>query len=370
MTWEEELKKNIQTVEDLLPYVDLPPDEQEEMRGVLEKYPLSITPYYLSLIDFSDKNDPIYKMAVPSLAEAGRGGACDTSGEASNTVIPGLQHKYRETAMVLSTNQCAMYCRHCFRKRMVGTSYAEVARHFEEMREYILKHKEITNVLVSGGDSLVNSNERLELVLSSLDDIGHLDAIRLGTRTPVVFPSRILRDGALQKILREHNKRKQIYLVTQFNHYKEITEQSAAAVRCVQDMGIPVENQMVLLRGVNDDEEVMGKTLRMLTEIGVIPYYMFQCRPVKGVKNQFQVPLLEGYDIVEKAKAMQNGLGKSFRYCLSHTTGKLEILGPQSNGEMLFKYHEAGDPGMLGKIFAKRLDQGQAWLEEDMPVKE
>jgi KamA family protein len=364
MPWKEELKKNLRGVEDLLPYLSLTEAQKRQMAQILDVFPLAITPYYLSLIDFSDPKDPIRKMAIPSLAETDLSGSFDTSGEASNTVVEGLQHKYPQTAMVLSTNQCAMYCRHCFRKRFVGLSDDEIATHFDEMHNYILEHKEISNVLISGGDSLLNSNARLKNLLSLLVDIEHLEAIRLGTRVPVVFPQRITKDGELPAMLAGFNKKKQLYLVTQYNHPRELTPESIASIRKIQSAGIPVKNQTVLLRGVNDDPPVLGALLEKMVSFGISPYYIFQCRPVAAVKNRFQVPLKKAVKIVEDAKAMQNGMGKNFKFCMSHVTGKLEILGMINDNEILFKYHECPDKEKLGAMFTRQISDAQAWIKE------
>ena len=336
------------------------------LNSVLDQYPMLISDYYYSLIDFDDPNDPIFKMAVPSLQEMSREGSFDTSGEASNTLIPGLQHKYRETAMILSTNKCAMYCRHCFRKRLVGLSDDEVAAHLDEIFAYIAAHKEISNVLVSGGDALMNKNAVIERYLKVLTAMEHLDLIRLATRIPVTLPARITEDHDLQSLLKRYGRLKKLYMVTQFNHPREITPQSAAAVRILSEAGCAVRNQTVLLKGVNDDASVLSTLLRNLTAIGCQPYYIFQCRPVTGVKNHFQVPLRAGLEIVESAKAMQNGMGKAFKYCLSHPEGKLEILGCVAGGQMLFRFHEAKDPQNCGKVFSLPVDSGSCWLPETL----
>ena len=364
MSWQEELKQNITTAKELSGLLNCTPEEQQGFAEILEQYPMSITPYYLSLINFEDEHDPIRRMCIPSLHETDLGGSFDTSGEADNTVIVGMQHKYRQTAMVLSTNQCAMYCRHCFRKRLVGLSDEEVARYFDDMIGYIRAHGEISNVLISGGDSFLNSNAVIERYLGALCDIGHLDLIRFGTRGPVVFPSRITGDGKLLDILGRYSRKKQIYVVTQYNHPRELTEASLAAVQAIRELGIPVRNQTVLLRGVNDTPETLGALLRGMTRNGILPYYVFQCRPVTGVKNQFQVPLREGYRIVESAKALQNGQGKCFRYALSHRSGKIEILGELDDERMLFKYHQAKDSKNAGRIFSLPVNERDCWIDE------
>ena len=289
------LEKNINRLNDLFVLLDLSPSEQKNIMEIAEKFPISIPAYYLSLINKEDKNDPIRKMAIPSEFEKDLEGTFDTSGEGDNTVITGMQHKYNETVMILSTNQCAMYCRHCFRKRLVGLSDEEIAKHFEEMAQYIKEHKEISNVLISGGDSLVNSNTKIEYLLKLFTSIDNLDFIRFGTRIPVVMPQRISEDLQLLEILKKYSKKKQIYIVTQFNHPNEVTEESKKAIKMLQKIGIVVKNQTVLLKGVNDDSHVLGSLLKKLTSIGVVPYYIFQCRPVKGVKGQFQVPFERGY---------------------------------------------------------------------------
>lgn len=369
MNWQQEITRTVQTAQDLLPYITLTPQQQHRMDDILQQYPMSVPPYYLSLIDFDNvPNDPIFKMSIPSLSEIELDGLADTSGEAQNTVIQGMQHKYDETVMVLSTNQCAMYCRHCFRKRLVGLSDDEVASHFTEMRNYVLQHTEISNILVSGGDALLNSNRRLREILALFTDIPHIDTIRIATRVPVVLPMRITGDEELLDILKEAGRKKQLHMVSQFNHPNEITPQAQAAIQAIRGLGIPFKNQTVLLRGVNEDPAVLARLFRGLVANGVTPYYVFQCRPVIGVKNQFQIPLLRGAQIVEDARSMQNGFGKTFRYCMSHITGKLEILGRTGPDEILFKYHEAQDKANSGRIFTKKITSTQAWLPDELDL--
>ena len=341
--------------------------DSAQMARILAQFPMSVPRYYLSLINWDDENDPIRKMCIPSVRETDLSGSFDTSGEASNTVVVGMQHKYHATALILSTNRCAMYCRHCFRKRLVGLSDAEIASHLDEMIAYIKEHKEISNVLVSGGDAFLNDNEVIEEYLSRLCEIDHLDMIRFGTRVPVSFPQRVTSDPDLIALLKKYNEKKQLFVITHFNPPNEITPESTAAVHAILSAGIPIRNQTVLLHGVNDDSEVLGTLLRRLIRIGVIPYYVFQCRPVSGVKNQFSVPFLRGIQVVEGAKRMQNGQGKSLRYALSHPTGKIEILGTVGGNRMLFKYHQAKYDKDAGRMFTMDLDENQTWLGDDIP---
>lgn len=364
MDWRKELKSNLTEASELKEYMQLTKDQELQLNKILERFPMTVTKYYLSLIDWENfREDPIYKMCIPSIEETDLTGSFDTSGEGENTIMNGMQHKYAQTALILSTHRCAMYCRHCFRKRLVGISEDETAENVEEMAAYVAAHKEISNVLISGGDAFLNSNRVIEKYLELFTGIEHLDLIRFGTRTLVVLPMRITEDEELVSILKKYNKKKQLYVVTQFNHPRELTEEAVKAVRILLDAGIIVKNQTVLLKGVNDDSKVLGALLKGVTRAGIIPYYIFQCRPVSGVKHQFQVPLEEGCKIVEEAKNMQNGQGKCIRYAMSHETGKVEILGFLGEGEMLFKYHQAKNEADRGTIFKRKLLPGQAWLD-------
>ena len=361
--WKILLTQSIRTAEPLRNIFSLSDEEYKQMRDIIEKYPLCVNNYYLSLIDESNPNDPIRKMCIPDIREFSVGGETDTSGEYENTVIQGMQHKYKQTALILSTNQCAMYCRHCFRKRMVGSSADETAKHLPDMVEYVSNHTEINNVLISGGDSFMNDNETIEKYLQSFSRIETLDFIRFGTRIPVVLPQRIIDDKELLFLLESYGEKKQIVIVTQFNHPKELTSEAILAIKLLKKVGCIVRNQTVLLKGVNDNSNTLASLMNKLVAYGVIPYYIFQCRPVEGVKNQFQVPLINGVDIIEKAKQQMNGQAKSVRYAMSHPTGKIEILGNMGKNRMLFKYHQAKNVENQGRIFARRINNDQCWLD-------
>lgn len=364
MHWQEEMKNNITDISQLAAVLSLTNEEKEQIGALLKHYPMSIPRYYLSLIDFNNPNDPIRKMSVPAVTEFDSEGDFDTSGEAYNTVAVGTQHKYNESALVLTTNRCAMYCRHCFRKRLVGLSDQEILSHFDEMIGYVRDHEEITNVILSGGDALMLPTATLERYLHELSQIDHLDLIRVASRMPVVYPMRIIEDRQLLSALKRYTQKKQLYLVTQFNHPNEMTSQARAAVSALLRCGLVLKNQTVLLRGVNDSPETLGTLLRKLTSFGIVPYYVFQCRPVTGVKANFQVPFFEGIDIVEKAKAMQSGQGKCFKYCLSHPTGKIEIVGKLDETHMIFKYHQFKYGEDAGRVFVRELTPDDAWLGE------
>lgn len=362
MDWKEILKHNYQNGNDVEDFLHLSKEEVQVMNRISEEYPMFTNEYYLSLIDPTDPDDPIRKMSIPSAWELEQGGDADTSGESDNTVLPGMQHKYAQTALILSTSKCSMYCRHCFRKRMVGLTDDEVAFQLDNMVQYLKDHPSIDNILISGGDAFLNSNERIAEYLEKFTVLPQLNFIRFGTRTPVVLPQRISEDEELLRILEKYAAVKQLYVVTQFNHPREVTEEAIRAVKALLKLGIVVKNQTVLLKEINDEPAVLGELLNRLAGCGVVPYYIFQCRPVRGVLNHFQVPLEQGYAVVDKAKNLQNGQGKCVRYALSHPTGKIEIIGKAPTGEMIFKYHQAKDPSDASRIFLQKVAPDQCWL--------
>ncbi len=360
-TWKELLARSVRNVDGLRKVLPMSEEECQQMAGIIEKYPLCINPYYLGLVNPEDPNDPIRKMCIPDVSEFSEGGQTDTSGEADNTVIQGMQHKYRQTALILSTNQCAMYCRHCFRKRMVGSSSEETAKYIPEMVDYVRNHPEINNVLISGGDAFLNSNATIEEYLQQFCAVDSLGFIRFGTRIPVVLPQRIYEDAALLNLLETYGKKKQIIIVTQFNHPRELTGEAALGIQALKKVGCVIRNQTVLLKGVNDDSDVLAQLMNDLVSLGIIPYYIFQCRPVMGVKNQFQVPLRRGIGIVEGAKKHMSGQAKSVRYAMSHPTGKIEILASTGPTTILCKYHQAKYDKDHGRTFFLDADDTLCW---------
>lgn len=310
MNWQEELKTNITKINELQKFVNLDKNEIEKLKEVVKHHPMNISRYYLSLIDKNNENDPIKKMMIPSVEELIPGGDYDPSKEKSNTKLVGLQHKYSETALLLATNRCASYCRYCFRKRMVALTTGEIAKKYHDAIKYIKNHNEITNVLISGGDPLTLPTKLLKTLLSKLSQIEHLNFIRIGTKVPVSFPNRIINDNELLELLKEVNQKKRVYITTHFNHNNEITEKSTNAIAMLIKSGILVNNQSVLLKGVNDNAQELGSLQKNLVKIGINPYYIFQCRPVARVKNHFQVPIYEGIKITEEAKKYMDGYSK------------------------------------------------------------
>lgn len=361
--WRKEWGENITTIEGLGKYLSV--QEVKQLEEVTDRHPMSIPKYYLDLIDKEDPNDPIKLLAVPSVMELDMSGDYDTSGEAENTKFAGVQHKYKTTMLVLTTNACFMYCRHCFRKRLVGYSNNEINNRLDRTIEYLEAHEEVNNVLLSGGDAFCLDTSVIKTYLERLCTVKHLDFIRFGTRSLVVFPQRIYEDKELLEALQSAAKTKKISIVTQFNHPRELTTEVQKAMDALINAGVSVNNQTVMLKGINTDPKVLGQLLNKLVQFGINPYYVFQCRPVTAVKNHFQIPLAQTWKIVEEAKAYCNGFSKRFKLIMSHPRGKVEILGIIDN-EMFFKFHQAKHDEDMGKMFKVKLDPKGRWLDKNL----
>ena len=363
--WRDELKRNVVSMGEINSHLHYSKKELEQLNKLVVRHPMSISRHYFSLIDFDNPYDPLRKIVIPSLAELDLSGSYDTSGEKKDTKFYGVQHKYAETALILITNKCSSYCRFCFRKRLVGIETNEVLSNISKATEYIKAHKEINNVLISGGDPFMLNTEIIAEMLYALADIKHLEYIRIGSKMPVFYPQRFILDNDLIDLLASYSKRHhKIYLVSHIDHINEITSETEEAVNLLLSAGVITNNQTVLLRGVNDDATTLADLMKKLVAIGINPYYVFQCRPVKRVKANFQISFHDGIRIVEAAKAQLDGHSKRFKYVMSHKTGKIEILGIMGD-EIYFKYHEAHDPKKLGKMFKQKIDKESAWL--DMP---
>ncbi|MCF7923578.1 MAG: KamA family radical SAM protein [Candidatus Izimaplasma sp.] len=358
--------KEIRKLEEIYNYDKLTNEDQVKLEEVVKRHPMRIPKYYYNLIDWDDETDPIKKLSVPHILELNASGDYDTSGESTNTKFPGLQHKYSTTALVLSTNVCFMYCRHCFRKRMVGYSREEIMTRMKHTVDYVKSHKEVNNVLITGGDAFTMSNKMIEKYLVNLSEIEHLDFIRFGTRSLVVRPERVYKDHELLKLLEKYNKLKEIIIVTQFNHPKEITEEAKLAINALKEVGCTIRNQAVLLKGINNEPDTLALLLNKLTSVGIHPYYVFQCRPVKFVTH-FQVSLSKGIEIIEEAKKKLNGISKAFRYIMSHPRGKIEIFS-KTKKDFIFKFHQNKYPEDANKVFIRTIDENANWLDEDLEL--
>jgi len=276
----------------------------------------------------------------------------------------GILHKYPYSALVVATEYCSMYCRHCFRKRMVGLPNDQTVENFQNAAKYIAQHKEITNVIISGGDPLFLPTATLRKMLQALIDIDHVNYVRIGTRAPVVFPFRLF-DDELIDLLWEFNTRKTLYIPTHFNHVKEITPQSAEAVARIRSAGVTVNNQAVFLKGVNDSVDDLLQLMNGLVRIGVNPYYLYQCMPVSRVRHHFQVPLAEGVDMVSEAKRQLDGYAKRFKFIMGHDIGKIEICGRYGDHLVMSQIHARPEhPEEASRILIRKLTKNAGWLDD------
>ena len=289
-----------------------------------EKFPLAITPYYASLIQNPDASDPIFQMCVPQAQELNDPPfLCDDPLEEDHDMpVPGLVHRYPDRALLIATSTCAMYCRHCTRKRVAGARESSISPiRLQQVVAYLRQHPEIHDVIVSGGDPLTMTTESLERVLAAVRSVPTVDIIRIGTRTPVTMPQRITAE--LVEMLRKYHP---LFINTHFNHPNEITTESTEACTRLADAGIPLGNQSVLLKGINDDPQLMERLCRALVKIRVKPYYMYQCDLVRGVEH-FRTPVSRGIEIMEYLRGRLSGLAiPTFVIDAPHGGGKVPVL--------------------------------------------
>jgi len=302
--WHWQVRSRIKTVEQLEKYVPLTDKEKSDIAKVLSKFRMAITPYYLCLIDPQNPECPIKKQAIPSLYEMNIGvnDMLDPLAEDTDSPVAGLTHRYPDRVLFLITDMCSMYCRHCTRRRFAGQHDSRMPQDRIDLAiEYIKKHEEIRDVLLSGGDALLVSDEILEDIIRRVREIDHVEVIRLGTRTPVVLPQRITQDFV--NMLKKYHP---IWLNTHFNHYDEITTESKHAIDLLADAGIPLGNQSVLLRGINDSVEIMKTLVQRLAYIRVRPYYIYQCDLSLGIEH-FRTPVSKGIEIIEGLRGHTSG---------------------------------------------------------------
>ena len=341
----------------------LSPRERSILSQVTARYPFRANTYYLSLIDWDDPEDPIRRIVIPEVEELGADGVLDPSDEAAVTVVHGTEHKYRTTVLLLVSEVCGTYCRFCFRKRLFMEDNDEVSLDVSRGLDYIRRHPEVDNVLLTGGDALILGTRRLDQILSALREIPHVRIIRIGTKMPAFNPYRILDDPALTQALARHSQAdRRIYIMAHFNHPRELTGVAVRGLERLLDSGVVVVNQTPLLRGVNDDPGTIAELFNELSYLGVPPYYLFQGRPIQG-NASFRVPFRRGYRIFELAKLRMSGLAKRARYVMSHATGKVEILG-FLEGRIVLKYHQALDPDNLGHLFSLPCRADACWLDD------
>jgi lysine 2,3-aminomutase len=304
--WQAELRKALRSLADLESHFELTESERDgARRAEAQGFPISVTPYYASLADRRDASCPIRRQIVPRAEEAieARGDMRDPLGEEAHEVAPELIQRYPDRALLLATDRCAVYCRFCTRSRLVGNGGGP--RSLERLRpafEYLRAHPEVRDLIVSGGDPLAMATTRLTALLAELRRLPSLETIRLATRVPVVLPQRIGEE--LLEALKPFHP---LWVMTHFNHPKELSEPARAACRKLADAGFPVMNQTVLLRGINDDAETLKALFRGLVRERVRPYYLLQMDPVRG-SSHLRTPLSRGVEIMEQLQGRLSGI--------------------------------------------------------------
>ncbi|MBN1614185.1 MAG: KamA family radical SAM protein [Deltaproteobacteria bacterium] len=307
--WRWQYRNRVRTLTELASLSGGPFIASRGIEAVTEVYPLAVTPYYFSLMRPGCEKDPVRLQAVPDAAEIDitSDSLDDPLGEERFMPVPGLVHRYRDRCLAIVTNRCATYCRHCNRKRMWGHRGKTAGREaLGRMIAYVSETRAIREVIVSGGDPLTLDDGLLEGFLRALRAIPHVEILRLGSRTPVVMPMRIT--ARLSRMLRRYRP---LWFNTQFNHPREMTTEAARACEMLLDAGIPLSNQSVLLRGVNDDYDTMRDLVHGLQRLSVRPYYLFQCDPVRGT-DHFRAEIAKGLSIMDELRRNTSGL------CLPH----------------------------------------------------
>jgi lysine 2,3-aminomutase len=343
--------RSVRQLRELLPFT---PEELEVIGNLEGHYKVAIPPYYFSLINTDDPNDPIRLQSVTSPLEATTESGYeleDPLEEDKDSPVPGLTHRYPDRALLVTTHVCTMYCRFCTRKRatMVRGGWDAVSRSDERMVEYVRNHPEIRDVIVSGGDPLTLPQTKLRFFLEHLAAIKHVDVIRIGTRVPVTMPQRLFDQGLIDLLA----SAEKVWIQTHFNHPREITPAAARVCKALLRAGMPVNNHTVLLKGVNDSLETMRTLMRGLLRIKVRPYYLFHCDPVIGA-GHFRTSVWKGLEIMEGLRGHMSGLGiPTYVVDSPHGGGKIPLmpnyLVSASNDAVVLRNYE----GMLVRYQAE-----------------
>ncbi len=302
--WTWQVRNRVTTVDALKEIVNLTPEEEEGVAQSLKVLRMAISPYFAMLMDPNDPHDPIRMQAVPTVKELefSESDMEDPLFEDIDSPVHGLTHRYPDRVLFLITDMCANYCRHCTRRRLAGQEdHARDKASIDAAIKYIKEHEEVRDVLLSGGDPLLVSDAFLEDIIKRLKAIDHVEIVRIGSRTPVTLPMRITPE--LCKMLAKYHP---IWLNTHFNHPKEITPESKAAVERLADHGIPVGNQTVLLKGINDCPTIMKKLVQELVKIRCRPYYFYQCDLSRGIEH-FRTSVEKGLEIAEALRGHTSG---------------------------------------------------------------
>jgi len=336
--WRWQFQNRITSIKELAGMTDRLMPRPEKLRRVLSSYPMAITPYFLSLIEPEDENNPLALQCIPDEKEVSSSSRCsdDPLNEDCSMPVPKLIQRYPDRVLAIVTQTCATYCRHCNRKRFWGKKETSTLKsRLGKMVQYVADSPGIREVILSGGDPLTYDDDQMEMILSSFSAIPHLEVLRVGSRAPVVMPMRITKE--LCRILKRYRP---LWFNTQFNHPSEITPDAERACNMLQEAGIPVSNQSVLLKGVNDKEDVMRRLLYGLQEISVRPYYLFHCEPVKGCSH-FRTEMAAGLKMIEKLRKNCSGLAMpQYVADLPGRSGKVPILALSGSLENDLRKHQ------------------------------
>ena len=304
--WHWQIKHRIRTKDELQQVIKLSPEEEAGIKNASGRLSVAITPYWATLMDPEDPNCPIRRQAVPVAAESlvSPHEMVDPCAEDRDSPAQHLVHRYPDRVLLLATEHCAMYCRHCTRRRLVGEHVKEELNSISRLDaavEYIRSNKKVRDVLISGGDPFTLEDELLENLIQKLRAISHVEFLRLGTRVPVTLPQRIT-----EKLVNMFKKYSPLWVSIHFNHPKEITKRCKIACDMLSEGGIPLGSQTVLLKGINDRPYIMKKLMHELLQIRVRPYYIYQCDPVRGTQH-FRTPVAVGINIMEKLRGYTSG---------------------------------------------------------------
>ena len=304
--WHWQLAHRIRAKEELSQIIKLTPEEEKGIDKARGRLSMAITPYWASLIDPEDPNCPIRRQAVPVSLESvvAPHEMTDPCAEDRDSPAPHLVHRYPDRVLLMATDHCAMYCRHCTRRRLVGEHRQEEnvsASRFDAAIEYIKSNRKVRDVLISGGDPFILEDEEIENLLEKLRSISHIEFLRIGTRVPVTLPQRIT-----EKMVTMLKKYSPLWISIHFNHPKEITKRCKNACDMLADAGLPLGSQTVLLKGINDRPYIMKRLVHELLQVRVRPYYIYQCDPVRGTQH-FRTPVAVGINIIEKLRGHTSG---------------------------------------------------------------
>ena len=356
-------KKRVKYVRRLDQVEQLTSQERDGLGPVASRYVFRANDYYLRLIDWDDPDDPIRQLIIPREEELIEWGKLDASNEEAVTVAHGVQHKYTDTVLLLCNEVCGAYCRYCFRKRLFMDDNDEVTNDVTAGLRYIADHPEVTNVLLTGGDPLLMSTRRLVEIFDALRAIPHVKIIRLGSKMPAFDPYRILNHPALHEAFRTYSTPSQrIYLMAHFDHPRELTDLAIQGIdTCIRN-GVICVNQCPMIKGINDDPYTLAELYATLSYIGCPPYYLFQGRPTAG-NEPFEVPMVQGWQVFRRALTLGSGLARRAKFCMSHETGKIEIMAVDDE-HIYLRYHQAKRDEDLGRFFVCRRNDEAYWLDQ------